>query len=109
MTAPAAPVITGHARGIAVSVQFPAVPGAATYNVYEGASTAPTTRLLTGQTATYITFQPLNEPSHVRVTAVNAGAEESAYSNELVFNQGSGAGNRLTTHDPFGAYDRRDN
>lgn len=108
MTAPAAPVIRVHALGTAVRIDLTAVSGAATYDVYEAGTTAPTTLLQAGFTTLPITLVPLNEPSFIRVKAVNAGAEASAYSNEVMVGQGSGNGNRLTTHDPFGAYDHRD-
>jgi hypothetical protein len=107
VTAPAAPVIHGHSIGSAIRLHFPAVSGAATYDIYAGGTAAPTSTILTGQTGIDITFLPLTEPTFIRVKAINAGAEASGYSNEVMVST-SEAGRRIITHDPFGAYDRRD-
>lgn len=107
MTAPAAPVIHAHDVGGAIRLHFPAVAGAATYDVYADGVTAPTVTILTGQTGIDITFQPLTEPTFIRVKAINAGAEASAYSNEVRVGT-SEAGRHLNQSDPFGAYHSRD-
>jgi hypothetical protein len=107
MTAPSAPVIHAHGLGTAVRVSFPSVPTAATYRIYAGSTTAPTTLVVTGITALDTVFVPIDSTSYIRATAVNVGAEESAYSNEVVVRQPD-AGRRIITHDPFGARDRRD-
>lgn len=107
MTAPSAPVITVRSDGSKVRVRFPLVAGATTYNIYSGPSTAPTTAEVTGATGSDVTFIPADADAYIRATAVNAGAEESAYSNEVRV-QTTGPGHRHTVSDPYGAYDRRD-
>jgi len=107
MTAPAAPVIKVHGLGTAIRVTIPPVATAATYRIYAGSTTAPTTLVVTGITALDTVFTPIDSTAFVRATAVNAGAEESAYSNEVRVDQPD-AGRRIITHDPFGARDARD-
>lgn len=91
MAAPSAPVLLGRCDGAKVRLRFAPVSGAATYNVYVGGATAPTTAHTTGVTIAAgeswgaFTYLPHDADSFVRITAVNAGAEESGYSNELVF------------------------
>lgn len=85
MTAPSAPVITVRTDGSKAYVNWRPVTGAATYNLYEGDTAAPTTAIRTGLTATDWGRVAVicGSPSFLRLTAVNAGAEESAYSNEV--------------------------
>lgn len=83
MTAPAAPVITfrGATSGT-VRVRWNSVTGAATYKVYRGG-------IATGQTVTDSTggkneaIVSCGSGDSLTVTAVNAGAEESAASNAI--------------------------
>lgn len=54
------------------------------------------------------TVVPLYTQSVIAVTAFNAGVEESARSNDVTLDQSGQSSSRIITHDPFGAYDRRD-
>jgi hypothetical protein len=88
MTAPAAPTIQARTDGSKVYLRWKAVAGAATYNVYASDVTAPTAQVQSGLTATdwgQAVVLPLDAAPFLRMTAVNAGAEESAYSNEVHF------------------------
>lgn len=81
----------GRCDGDKVRLRFAPVSGAATYNVYVDGTTAPTVALATGLTIAageswgVYTYLPKDADTFVRITAVNVGAEESGYSNELVF------------------------
>lgn len=107
MTAPAAPVLRVRALGGPVRISFAAVPTAATYNIYEGGATAPTTAVLTGITALDTVYQPIYEPSFIRVAAVNSGAEVSAYSNEVRVDQPTGLGTSFPPSRPTDGKVRR--
>ena len=114
MTAPAAPVITAHTNGAAIRVTFRPVATATYYHLYAGPATAPST-LVASILAAAIgadgwfesSFIPLDADSYVAVSAFNVLDEESAKSNERRVTL-TGSGNRHTTSDPYGAYDRRD-
>jgi hypothetical protein len=108
MTAPAAPVITAHTDGDKIMVRLRPVSGAVSYNLYVDAVAGATT-LQGNYAVTYaygewyqITFLA-SGPTFFRVTAVNVGDEESAYSNELELNpMGPGARQQGPYPTPFG-------
>lgn len=108
MTAPAAPVIRVRAsHPTAVRVLFQPVVGATNYNLYADTVTGPTT-LVANYVVAYsgdwyqITFNTRAEGIYIRLTAVNAGAEESAYSNEVHVVQGGGTSFGRSGRQPFG-------
>lgn len=89
MAAPSAPVLVGRCDGHKVRLRWKPVATAATYNVYVGGATAPATvhgSVAAGTESWEVyTYFPHDADTFVLVTAVNAGAEESSSSNELVF------------------------
>lgn len=90
MTAPAAPIIYGRIDDGSVAVRWQPVVTATDYKLYAGPTTAPTALEDDipdddiGPDGWFsVSFVPDELPVFVRLTALNVGAEESAYSNEL--------------------------
>ena len=105
MTAPAAPVITAHNDGFGnINIRWTAVAGATSYRLDTDFAA------VTGLTGTSYVYTPTldAEPVVLVLSAFNAGAEQSAYSNQRKVFMNGQTQHRLTTSDPFGAYDRRD-
>lgn len=89
MTAPAAPVLRVRTNGVTIRVLWQPVLTATDYKLYVGASTAPTgleDDIEDDDVGTdgwfQYTFTPDDVNVYIRLTALNVGAEESAYSNE---------------------------
>lgn len=116
MTAPAAPHITVRAIGTTLRVRWAPVTDATDYKLYAGAATEPTGLEADiadddmGEDGWFqYTFVTLDDPTYVRLTALNLTAEESGYSNEVkVAGMDDGTGTRHILSDPFGAEDARD-
>jgi hypothetical protein len=89
MTAPAAPVIYSRQNSGFVVLRWREVDGATDYNIYMGDTTAPTgiedsvsdAEVEPNGWFIWTSVEQIGQV-HVRVTALNALAEESAYSNE---------------------------
>lgn len=104
MTAPAAPRLSYvHTDGWNVRLAFPAVSGAATYNVYCDGVAGGSTKALSGVAfAAQFTFPASPTDCYVRVTAVNGGAEESAASTEYHLNAADAGRHPSGPPSPFG-------
>ena len=120
MTAPAAPVISGHFDGSKVRVRWRPVPNATDYKVYMGTTTNPSglqDDINFAEMGTdgwfHFTYRVDEVPMYLNVTALNITAEESADSNELRVLDFAGGGTSYgsaappksprNTSDPFGA------
>jgi hypothetical protein len=109
MTAPSAPRITVHSDGDKLRVSWQPVDTATDYKLYVGASANPTGLEADiadddmGASGWFqYTFVPDDTDSYLRLTALNVGAEESGYSNEVRIGT-TGAGKSFGTRaDPFG-------
>lgn len=120
MTAPSAPRIIVHTDGITLRVSWKPVLNATDYKLYVGSAPAPTGLEADisddgdglGPWLQY-DFVPDDTDSYLRMTALNVGAEESAYSTEYHFNLSGNTGTSFgkaappkrprNTSDPFGA------
>lgn len=110
MTAPSAPTIRGRTNGTVVRLLWQPVLNATDYKVYVGSTTNPSGLEADvaddgdglGPWMAY-EFIPDDIDAYIAVTALNAGLEESAHSNELRIGTG-GDGRRLDGpyRSPFG-------
>lgn len=89
MAAPDAPVIRAWQSGELIRLSWEAVPGATDYNIYLGPSQNPTgleDTVADDEALADGSFEWWSGPvvglNYVRITALNALAEESAYSNQ---------------------------
>lgn len=99
MTAPAAPVIVVHTTVGQEYIRWQSVLGAATYNVKVGGVTVASP---SDDASGWNQYTRVADPGDViTVTAVNAGAEESAASNSITV-AGLGTANHLVGTQPFG-------
>lgn len=94
MTAPSAPVIRGRFDGSKVRVRWQPVAAATDYKLYVADTAAPTALEddipdddMGADGWFQYTYETDTSHSYIRLTALNVGAEESAYSNELHFEQ----------------------
>lgn len=90
MTAPAAPELFGRFDGGKVRLRWRPVLNATDYKLYVARTSAPTTLEddiaddEVGADGWFVAqFIPDEVPCYIRLTALNVGAEESAYSNQL--------------------------
>lgn len=87
MTAPSAPVIYARTDGEKIRVRWQPVSGAVDYNLYVDNVATPTTVYgnypVTYSSDWYQATFLASDDTYFRLTARNAGAEESGYSNEL--------------------------
>lgn len=106
MTAPAAPVILVRQDGTSLYVRWQPVPTATDYKLYAGQTLHPTSLEATVPDDDieedgwffYVLDQMDAGLNYVRATALNVGAEESAYSNEVQVNlRGRGTDNQPTS------------
>lgn len=110
MTAPAAPVIRARTNGLTIRVLWQPVPNATDYKLYVGPASAPTGLEADipdddiGDDGWFqYTFFPDDVTTYIRLTALNVGAEESAYSNQLKrSSDGGGVSFGFTGRQPFG-------
>lgn len=106
MSAPSAPTIRVRQFGGFLRVAWRVVENATDYNIYLGDTTAPTgledqlSDSDEGPSGWMVWYSPIQIGKvFVRVTALNAQAEESAYSNECFRYMTSGWDNAQTPHE----------
>lgn len=110
MTAPAAPVIRSRQNAGFIRLAWREVPDATDYNIYMGDTPEPTgiedqlsdTDVEDNGWFIWTSTEQIGQV-HVRVTALNAGAEESAYSNERYHYMNSEQDGMRIPNDPTSA------